>query len=455
MIDFKNQIVESFFLVLFVYFLVLTLGSFFSFLLFFTVLILSFYSSFLALRISIPVLIFLIANQFLIQKISEDISLFGNSNVYTSGGLFYLVIFLIIKVFSKFKFDKFSLLFLIPFLFAFVNSLNNLSGAILFSLNVFGGFFLLFYMINCLLNYVNKEKIGQFKILEYDFHAVIFFIFIFSILYMLYDYTTDFSLFKYYVESIETLRGEAEDKIEGIPRQFWTAVFNFDYVLRYTPFINDPIRSAYWCMYIFLFVVTTKLFSTLSKWSISVIYLILFIMCWSKGVYISFLLISGFFFLLKNQFYKLVIFLFVLITSINIYLSTILKTSGIIHVAGLMEPFKVPININYFLGNDLYQAGNMGRLEDEFWSDSVIRGAESLVGTYMYAFGLIGVLLFFIMHFYVIRKMYNEKLYILACILLVALSVSFLQEGQYNIFQSFIIVLIMFFTIYKSKTEVG
>lgn len=451
MIDVKNQIVESLFLVFFIYFLVLTIGSFFSFLLFFIILILSFYSSFLALRIAIPVLIFLIANQFLIQKISEDISLFGSSNVYTSGGLFYLIIFLIIKIFSKFTFDKFSLVFLIPFLASLLNSLSNISGAMLFSLNVFGGFFLLFYMLNCLLCYVNKDSVDKFKILEYDFHIIIFFIFIFSMLYMLYDYATNFSLFKYYVESIEVLRGEAEDKIDGIPRQFWTAVFNFDYVLRYTPFINDPIRSAYWCMYIFLFVISTKLLSVFSRRSIALIYLILFIMCWSKGVYISFLLITGFYFLLKNKFYKVVLFLTVLITAINIYLSTILKTSGIIHVAGLMEPFKVPVNIHYLIGNDLYQAGNMGRLEDEFWSDSVVRGAESLVGTYMYAFGLVGVVLFITMHLYVVRKMYNEKLYLLSCILLVALSVSFLQEGQYNIFQSFIIVLIMFFTIYKAK----
>lgn len=452
MIDIRNQIVESLFLVFFIYLLVLTVGSFFSFILFFIILALSFYSNFLALRIAIPMLVFLIANQFLIQKISEDISLFSSSNVYTSGGLFYLIIFLIIKIFSRFTFDKFSFIFLIPFLFSFLNSLNNISGAMLFSLNVFGGFFLLFYLIGCLLKYVNKGNINKFKILEYDFHVIIFFIFIFSILYMLYDYATNFSLFKYYVESIETLRGEAADKIDGIPRQFWTAVFNFDYVLRYTPFINDPIRSAYWCMYIFLFVVSTKLLSVFSKGSIALIYLILFVMCWSKGVYISFLLITGFYFLLKNKFYKIVIFLTVLITSINIYLSTILKTSGIIHVAGLMEPFKVSVNINYFLGNDLYQAGNMGRLEDEFWSDSVVRGAESLVGTYMYAFGLIGVILFIAMHFYIVRKMYNEKLYLLSCILLVALSVSFLQEGQYNIFQSFIVALVMFFSIYKAKS---
>ncbi len=67
-------------------------------------------------------------------------------------------------------------------------------------------------MLNCLLCYVNKDSVDKFKILEYDFHIIIFFIFIFSCYICFYDYAMNFSLFKYYVESIEVLRGEAEDK---------------------------------------------------------------------------------------------------------------------------------------------------------------------------------------------------------------------------------------------------
>ncbi len=118
MIDVKNQIVESLFLVFFIYFLVLTIVYFFFFAIFYY-LDFKFLLKFFGIKDSNSVLIFLIANQFLIQKISEDISLFGVLMYIHSGGLFYFNNILIIKIFSNLHLISFLWCFYMIFSFTF------------------------------------------------------------------------------------------------------------------------------------------------------------------------------------------------------------------------------------------------------------------------------------------------------------------------------------------------
>jgi NAD/NADP transhydrogenase beta subunit len=122
-------------------------------------------------------------------------------------------------------------------------------------------------------------------------------------------------------------------------------------------------------------------------------------------------------------------------------------------VLGLLLPFKADINMHYFIGNNFFQAGNMGRIDGEHWMDSVARGAESLVGTYMYAYGLIGVLVYITIHYKTIKILNKKKISIVAAILTVGLFVSFLQEGQYNVLQVFSMYLLAFFLIGRKKLK--
>jgi len=175
--------------------------------------------------------------------------------------------------------------------------------------------------------------------------------------------------------------------------------------------------------------------------------------CWSKGAFLSIFFILIFYFLYQYKYYKFSIIFFISITALFIYLSGILKTSAVIHVLGLLSPFQSEINIHYFFGNDFFQAGNMGRLDEENWMESVKRGAESLVGTYMYAYGLVGVFLYMLIHYSTIRFLNQQRMYLVASLITVGLFVSFLQEGQYNVLQVYSLYLLVFFLIGKIKIK--
>jgi len=95
----------------------------------------------------------------------------------------------------------------------------------------------------------------------------------------------------------------------------------------------------------------------------------------------------------------------------------------------------------------------MGRINDEHWMDSVARGAESLVGTYMYAYGLLGVILYILISYKIIRLLNKYELHLVASIITVSLFVSFLQEGQYNVMQVFSMYLTIFFLVGREKIK--
>ena len=367
--------------------------------------------------------------------------------MYTIVLLFYYIIIGLIIKFSKFRLTVELKYFLLLTLIIFLSSYQNLSKSILFLINVVGGFLLFFILQSSFLQYFNYKNIYLFKILERDFFNIILITLFLSISITFIDLTNNFEYLRMQATSLAHFRGDGEVVLlHGFPKQYTTAFLNFDFLLRYTPLINDPVRAANWYLYFGIFLFYFKI-NKYFKILLLIILFTFYITCWSKGAFISAILIALFYNLYKYKLYKLAIFIFISLTMIFIILSGILKSSAVIHVMGLLLPFQSNIDIHYFLGNDFYQAGNMGRIASENWTESVKRGAESLVGTYMYAYGLIGILFYMLIHYRTINKLILQGYIIIASLITVTLFVSFLQEGTYNLSQVYMLIILSFFLI--------
>lgn len=449
----QERIATHFGLVLFVYIFSYfsTILMPFAMILFVTIVALKNY--FLSLRVAIIATVVLINNQFIISDFLNTIYEQPKLHMYTIVLLFYYVVIGLIFKFSKFRLTKELKYFLFLTLIVFLSSYQNVSKSILFLINVVGGFIMLFIMINSFSKFFNYKNIHLFKVLEKDYFYIVLITLIFSLSITFIDLTNDFEYLRIQAESLAHFRGKGEVVLlHGFPKQYTTAFLNFDFLLRYTPFINDPVRAANWYLYFGIFLLYFK-FNSFIKFLFLSILFVFFISCWSKGAFISVFLISLFYLLYKYKLYKLAILLFVTITTIFIILSGILKSSAVIHVMGLLLPFKANIDIHYFFGNDFFQAGNMGRIDFENWTESVKRGAESLVGTYMYAYGLLGVFIYMLIHYKTIKLLNHKKIYIVASIITVSLFISFLQEGQYNLLQVYSMCMVLFFLMVKIKLK--
>jgi hypothetical protein len=408
-------------------------------------------NSFLALRIAIISTVALINNQFILSGITNYFYEQKSLHVYVIGILFYFILFWILKFFSKITFTKELKFFIFLTIIIFFMSYQNIFKSIQFLFNVVGGFLGLFILINALLKNFNYNNIQKFKTLEKDFFYIILLIMFLSFAIIIIDLTTNFAYLQAQAQALSSLRGDGEVKLlNGIPKQYTTGFLGLDFLVRYTSLINDPLRGAYWYLYLSLFLIGMEVNQNIKIIMIFILFLFL-INCWSKGVMLSMFFISIFYFLYRYKLYKFSIIFFISIIILFIYLSGILKTSAVIHVLGLLLPFQSDININYFLGHDFFQAGNMGRIDGEHWMDSVARGAESLVGTYMYAYGILGVFLYMKIHYKTIKLLNRFKMYLVASIITVGLFVSFLQEGQYNVLQVFSMYLLIFFLIGRNK----
>ena len=96
--------------------------------------------TFLALRIAIISIVVLINNQFVLSAITDNFFDQTKLHVYVIGILFYFIIFLLIKLFSKTKLTKAIKLFMFITILVFFMSYQNFFKSILFLFNVVGGF---------------------------------------------------------------------------------------------------------------------------------------------------------------------------------------------------------------------------------------------------------------------------------------------------------------------------
>lgn len=409
--------------------------------------------TFLALRIAIISTVALINNQFVISSVTSYFYEQKSLHIYAIGILFYFIVFNIIRLFSQITLTKELKIFIFLVVLAFLMSYSNIFGSVKFVLNVIGGFLGFFLLVNTLIKKFNYCNLNKFAILERDFFFIVVTILLLSFAIIVVDIVSDFEYLKMQAQALSSFRGHGEVKLlHGIPRQYTTGFFNIDFIIRYTSLINDPLRGAYWYLYLSLFLIGVKVNEYIKTVMILILFLFL-ISCWSKGAFLSMFFITIFYFLYRYKYYKFAIFFFVMITLLFIYLSGILKTSAAVHVLGLLLPFKADIDFHYFFGNNLFQAGNMGKLESDSWMDLVKRGAESLVGTYMYALGLTGVAIYLKIHYETIKILNRNKIYILASIVTVGAFVSFLQEGQYNVLQVFSLCILAFFLIGRHKLK--
>ncbi|ADY29185.1 hypothetical protein [Cellulophaga lytica] len=416
------------------------------------ILVLLNYNKKLALRVSIIALVAILNNQFVISNLSVSLYGLGKLHIYQAGILFYLIIVLLITIFSRFKLINTLKLFGCYVVVFFLLYYSNIIKSILFSFNVFGGFFMFFLLLSCLINYRKKDLKVYYDQLTFDFFYLIFFILIASILISLIDLSTNFYLLKYQATAVSNFRGSNENIlfVNGFPKIYVTGFGNYDFILRYTPLVNDPVRAGYWyvCFIMFILFIIRKI--TIKLFLLPIL-LVLLVLTWSKGAIIFIVLIGVYYFLFKKKMQNTAYLFFIGTLSLMIYLSGILKTSAAIHVLGLKIPFEQSFGLRYLFGNGLHKAGNMGRLEGEHWMESVSRGAESLVGTYFYAFGLIGFLLYSRLHIIYIKKFNSNGFFVVSSILISSFFISFLQEGQYNVFQIFPFLLFSFFVIFKNE----
>lgn len=449
--NYKSRNIEHFSFVSVMYILLYVLSILIPFSLFIIVLFTFFYNRFLCLRISIVGLVMLVNNQFVLDGLTQDIYGFGKFNVYQAGLLFYIVVFSLIYHFSRISFSFLIRIFLLHLSVLMVFYILHIFESFLFLFNVLGGFLALFTLLYCLSTTVKSDKYRHFQVLKFDFFYIIIFIIIASFFITVIDICTDFILLKYQANSISNYRGGGEVLfVNGFPKIYTTGFGNYNFLLRYTPLINDPIRAAFWYISFIIFIGSIS-FNIFQKILVQFILIILLLSCFSKGGILFLTLTFIFYFFYKRNHMIASYLFFINLLGIMIYLSFFLKSSAIIHVLGLLEPFKSSLNLNYFFGHGLYEAGNMGRKLDEYWFDSIKRGAESLVGTYFYAFGVLGVLTVIRIHYTTIKKLIFQNYFIIAAIITSSLFVAFLQEGHYNIFQIYPFIMVIFFLYCQKK----
>lgn len=409
-------------------------------------------SPILSLRFAVISFTALVNNQYTLIGLAHKVDTYSFQIAYIAGFLFYFVVFVLFSKVLRPKLSKSLLFLIILFTISFIKSFPNFSRAAIIFFNVMGGFLSLFLILNSSLKKKGKYYL---EILLKDFFALTIIITFLSILVVIIDLPFNLWFLKFHAKYLDLYRGEHNNFLMNIANAYITSVGPIENWIRYTPLLNDPIRSAYWYLYILYFIYfyirpnIQNLFPKLLMLFISLSFLLV---CLSKGALSLLVYTMLFAFLFKRGMYKISLLLFLVILLFSIVLSTVIKSSAAIHVMGLLLPFKQNLDLRYFIGNKLALAGNMGRIPGESWIEAVERGAESLVGTYMYSVGLVGVLLYLKIHWNTIKLKLKERKYPLAALLTGSLIITFLQEGHYNIMQVFPLLMVSLLLDFKRRS---
>lgn len=362
-------------------------------------------------------------------------------NVKMIGIIVLLSLFNCAYCLHKFNIDALLMSFSFCVLLAFIRSVDAPIKSIVFIGNLLVPFLLIYIFVTSKLRSgIDKEKIKSMTMLLMD--LVVFWIALYSLI----DLITSFNLYRFSSINLSAVRSnEIEYLPNKIPVNFHTSILGMDF-LRYMGFIGDPLRSAYFGMFLSLLGFQYQT-SSLRKIVYVTVGLALMFSVLSKGAFLTFFCVITFWVLLNYKQHTAFVISVILAFATTLFLATDTSTSGFIHLSGLIGPFISLSGTEFLLGDKLYLAGNMGRVAGEAWTESVLRGAESLIGTYMYAFGIIGVTIFIAMHIKMIVVNVLDQNNVVAAFIAGSLIVVFLQEGHYNSSQAFLFAL--FLTLLK------
>lgn len=454
----KDNFINSFLFVLISYFL----SIFFSFLNpFFVILIVLLICSInfiLCLRFSVIACFAMINNQYTIIGMSINYIGYSSYINYIFAGcvaiLFFFIVFSFVYSFVKLYISKNIIYFIVVSLFMFVVNTNHVFKSIQFFVNILSGLLLYSILIESALKNIKKTYCNDFYILRMDFLSLLLLIIILNLVIFTIDIVNDFEYLRFHGEYLAYNRGNGEIVyVKNIPKQYVTAVFNSDFIIRYTGILNDPIRSGYFYLYSFLFLLTIR-FNFNIKVIFLFFYFLFFIFCFSKSVLLYLCCFFIFYIAYSKNFFTISFIIFISIIALVLILAFELKSSGVTHAYGLILPFMGKFDFYYFLGHGVHESGNMGRIANEALYDSLSKGAESLIGTYMYGYGLVGIFMLCSLFLSIIKIANNKGCYFVSSIITSSLIISLLQEGHYNIMTIYTCLIVSFYYIlYKRLNE--
>lgn len=339
--------------------------------------------------------------------------------IFSKGILFYIFILLFVSpiAFNNnkhiFTFTSFSFLVFISLLRS-----PNLSAGILYVLNTWLPVIVL--LLWCSVSYERKTK----SVLHYTENIR----YIFKISISLY-------IFFWFINFDQTISWELSPFINfhrtGDVDEFFigntTKIFGSTFY-RNASIIMDPIVAGYFfSQFSFLLLV-------LRKRVLGTLLFILMILTLSKGAFLLFCLSVFFYYSYRYLTLRLNLTAIFLITGllIIIALNSAGKNSSYIHALGLIYPFISPMDLNYFIGHNISTGGGLTGTG----SLGLQGGMESLVGTLKYQMGLLGVLLYFVLFYKVLRSKFRSGDPISRVefsILAGSFINSFLQENAFNL----------------------
>lgn len=344
----------------------------------------------------------------------------------------------------KMNLDILLIAFILCVLFAFYRSIDYPIKTVSFIGNVIIPYTLLYIqLISKPRSVIDHVKVGKMIILIVD--LVVFSMIIYTIA----DLVSSFEMYRFSSINLAATRGEEIAYLtNGIPVNFQTSILGMEF-MRYMGFIADPLRSAYFGIFLILFGLQGKT-GVLRSLVYMIVGLVFVVTVLSKGAILTLFCVITFWFLLNYKLYAAFIASTILLFSCTLFLAADTSTSGWIHLSGLIGPFTFLSGPEFLYGDKLYLAGNMGRILGEPWTESVLRGAESLIGTYMYSFGIIGVSISIMMHIKMIIVNILDQNNAIASFVTSSLIIIFLQEGHYNSSQAFLFSISLIFLKFNS-----
>jgi hypothetical protein len=405
-----------------VYFLSLTSNSMFMLLSPIFILIIYFSSKRAAVSLCLLLLVTTVFFQWAIMRITFDLhnDYYTTKNViFSKGMLFYLFVLMFFTLFIKNIKENIPalLIFSVLVFFSLVRS-PNLGAGMLYVLNTWLP--LLVLLIWCSISPDTKKQF----VLEYVENAR-YTLNITILLYVLFWLLNFEQLISWELSPFINYHrtGDVDDFFIGNTTKLAGSTF-----YRNASIIMDPIVAGYFLsQFSFLMLV-------LKKYLLSIFLFILMILTLSKGAFLLFFFSALFYFSYKRLSYKtnVIMIIFAIILLIFVALNSAGKNSSYIHVLGLVAPFASSIDVNYFIGHNISTGGGL----TGSGSLGLAGGMESLVGTLQYQMGLVGVLLYFIIFYKILRSKFSSKDEISRieyCTLAGSFINSFLQENAFNL----------------------
>lgn len=349
-------------------------------------------------------------------------------------------------------------------MFSFVRSSAGLDIAIKYLLNTYFPLFFLY-----LLFFVDVE-VKSFNINRAKLDFTLLFLILINLLYVVLDYLTCFD-FSAAMSSV--LGFFREDSVAiivnvcGMPKSFdagtVTNFIGFDDVIRVSGIIGDFILAGHFWGGIAFYILYFSKFSKPFRLLFATICVFFLVISLSKGAIIALFSCVIIYQIINNSFNKVlksilcstfVIFmiLFLIIISIGS------NDSSSIHYLGLIGPFEKGFNFNYVFGNDLHSGGN---LSNQAFSEKLSSGAESFIGLLMHNVGILGVVMFIIIHLKIVISAVNrdDKFYSAGTAIVLSMFIpSFLQENVYNlsyIAPKILVIFFLFFSFSNSKVSMN